>query len=277
MQAVKASFLAFCFCVAGYAQSAPNPAKWLALNVDANVNSQQEGYRPSQDVVGTSGGLTITAINKAADSSHPYTSGMIATYPFSYKYGTVEYRAEMPGGAGPWPAVWMLGIDCQPKNATTYTGSGCNWKAPGAEELDWTEYLSGVWTTDNENIWSNQVNSPDCSTTVADASKNFHVYDGVWTSTSVIWYVDGKQVCSQAIPSSALTTAMYIMVNIAVCGSASGNCTPSTLPQTLTMNYMRVCPGVTVPCSAAAATLFDDEFNGAASLPPPPAVTVTVQ
>jgi beta-glucanase (GH16 family) len=196
---------------------------------------------PSQ--VSLSGGyLNITATAQSATCSgttKSYSSGAVVWSSFNFTYGTVEYRAKMPGGQGPWPAVWMLGKNCQPPNATTYNASGCNWKSAGSEELDMTEYLSGNFTSDLENIWSNLVSSPACSASLSDASQNFHVYDTVWAAGSMKWYIDGNQVCSQTWTGSALSSPMYLIINIAM-GGAGGSITNSTLPQTMQVDYVKV-------------------------------------
>jgi hypothetical protein len=80
----------------------------------------QPGYQPTASTNPFSvqnGILTITA--RPTDSAisqyvnnYPYTSGSIDTFhEFSQTYGYFEMRAEMPAGAGLWPAFWLLPED----------------------------------------------------------------------------------------------------------------------------------------------------------------------
>jgi beta-glucanase (GH16 family) len=61
---------------------------------------------------GSNAVLTVSATPAAPGSNPynlPYDSGLITTYTsFHQLYGYFEVRAELPAGAGSWPAFWML-------------------------------------------------------------------------------------------------------------------------------------------------------------------------
>ena len=45
-----------------------------------------------------------------------YTSASVTTRTkASWTYGRIEVKAKLPKGRGTWPAIWMLGTDCQGK------------------------------------------------------------------------------------------------------------------------------------------------------------------
>ena len=73
-------------------------------------NGESETYTNSSSNVNVSGGnLNIQAIGTATSSGTYYTSGRITTQNlFSQTYGLFQFSAELPAGAGLWPAIWMM-------------------------------------------------------------------------------------------------------------------------------------------------------------------------
>ena len=57
----------------------------------------------------------------------PYTTGDVQWNTFNFKYGVVVFRAKFPTyQTVTWPAIWMLGSNCQ--NSNKYTGdTGSGW------------------------------------------------------------------------------------------------------------------------------------------------------
>jgi hypothetical protein len=117
-------------------------SQWVAMNRAGDYsNNEQECYNPSQVSVGNSN-LVITSIAQTSacgDANHspsqfPTLSGMVQWATFNFTYGTVEFRAKMTGGQGTWPAIWMLGSNCQTTNIQSADNSGaCNWPQLGSE------------------------------------------------------------------------------------------------------------------------------------------------
>jgi beta-glucanase (GH16 family) len=76
-----------------------------------------------------------------------------------------------------------------------------------------------------------------CTPTTTDVSQNWHVYDLIWASGSLIWEIDGVQTCK--FTSSIPSHAMFLMINTAM-GGAGGTVNNATLPQTLQVDYVKV-------------------------------------
>jgi beta-glucanase (GH16 family) len=238
--------------------------KWMALDVYSNVSTEEECYTPSQ--VSLPGGtLTITAVaqtTSCSQSTKPYDSGDIVLSPSlntigftsgNFLYGTITFTAEMPGGQGPWPAVWLLGHNCHPQNATTFTAPTCNWPNPGSDEIDITEILDSNHGNDNQCIHSSNGN-PCCDPVLSDVSQNFHNYELDWSPGTVTWKIDGNVTCtntSSAVPSQS----MYLILNVAM-GGEGGTPNNSTLPQSMHVRQLQI--------SHNGMLIFDGGFSSSA-------------
>jgi beta-glucanase (GH16 family) len=162
---------------------------------------------------------------------------MVQWSSFNFTYGTVEYRAKMAGGQGPWPAIWLLGWNCQQSNVLSADNTGaCNWPQPGSNEIDITEILGSTHTSVNQQVHSTN-NNNGCTGVTSDTSQNFHVYQLVWTSSSLVWKIDGNTTCS--LSSNIPSTPMFMIINTAV-GGSGGSISNSSLPQTMQVDYVKV-------------------------------------
>jgi beta-glucanase (GH16 family) len=217
-------------------------SSWFALNVYSGVNNEQECYQPSQVTVNNQ--LILTAIAqsvKCGGSTLPYTSGAVVwAPPLNFTYGTVEYQAKFAGGTGTWPAIWLLGHNCQPSAPTIYNANGCDWPQAGANEIDITEIKNGNFTQPYQNVINPSGGWITCQPTVTDVTKNYHVYGFKWTSTSLTWYIDGVQTCQVTDTSHIPSQPMYLIINVAVGGGGGGTVNNATLPQSTYVNYVKV-------------------------------------
>jgi beta-glucanase (GH16 family) len=210
-------------------------------------NSEQECYSP-QNVTVTGGVLQEMAeVGSVSNCYCPpqstnscgYVSGAVQWSSLSFTYGTVSVRAKLAGGQGTWPAIWLLGSDCQ---SPTWLQNNCSWPAPGSNEIDVAEILQSNLTAVNEQIHtensSGTFESPGCTATTSDVSQNWHVYTLIWAPGSLTWEIDGVQTCQ--ITSYVPTTPMFLIINTAVGGAGAGTVQNSTLPQTTEIDYVRV-------------------------------------
>ena len=169
----------------------------------------------------------------------PYVSGAIQWASFSFTYGTVSVRAKFSGGVGTWPAIWLLGSNCQ---SPTWIDASCDWPAPGSNEIDIAEILRSNTKHVNQQLHtvdaSDTVQAPFCYSKTSDVTKNWHTYTVVWAQGSLTWKIDGIQTCQMTtlVPS----TPMFLIINTAVGGVGVNRVDASTLPKTTEVDYVRV-------------------------------------
>ncbi len=213
--------------------------QWLALNRDGDQsNSELQWYLPANVTV--TGGNLVETCQVQSQSGRSYTSGCVQWRSFNFRFGTVEARILYAGGLGPWPAMWLLGSDCQYENPINPGNiGGCNWPAPGSEEVDIAEIRSSDHLHVSQNVQSTGGNSIN-SVVATDVSTNWHVYKMTWTSAAVTWYIDGAQTASTttAIPQRS----MFMIIDLAV-GGSGGAVTNGTLPQSTLVDYVKVTQG----------------------------------
>jgi hypothetical protein len=221
---------------------------WMAMNRHGDYsNSELQCYLPANVTI-SGGFLTITSLvqnQTCGDSTHSpsswnYTSGMIQWNSLNFTYGTVEYRAKFAGGQGTWPAIWLLGYNCQASNVQSADNiSPCNWPAAGSNEIDITEIKNGNFTQPWQNVVNPAGNWITCQPTIADVTQNYHVYDFTWTSTSLTWSVDGVQTCKVTDAGYIPSTPMFLIINTAIGGNGGGTVIKN-LPQPTSVDYIKV-------------------------------------
>jgi beta-glucanase (GH16 family) len=219
---------------------------WVALDRHGDYsNNEQQCYRPANVTV-AGGNLVIVSRAETmscgdavhAASTWNYTSGMVQWKSLEFTYGTVECRARMAGGKGTWPAIWLLGADCESSNIGSADNVGtCNWPAAGSDEIDITEIKDSDPTVVHQNVISGNSGFQSCTPTVSDVSRNWHVYQLVWAPGSLTWKVDGATTCTKT--SSIPSHPMFLMVNTAM-GGSGGTIDASTLPETTFVDYVKI-------------------------------------
>ncbi|MGO9534005.1 MAG: family 16 glycosylhydrolase [Syntrophobacteraceae bacterium] len=246
---ILALFLIFLFAINAYAQyqfddefngSSVNTNAWaLFKGYLQNGNNELQYYQPA-NVTESNGYLNITTdyVNPPVEGKS-YISGRAQTNTFNFLYGTVTVRALLPGGTGPWPAIWLLGADCQASAGEV--SALCNWPYSGSNEIDMTEILDSDLTKVNQQIHTmsgNTQENPGCTATTTDVSQNWHTYTLIWAPGSVTWQIDGRTTCTET--SYVPSTPMYLIINTAVGGDGGGKVDDSTLPQTMLVDYVHV-------------------------------------
>jgi Ca2+-binding RTX toxin-like protein len=172
------------------------------------------GYNPFEIVDGQ---LVITAeaIDQqgGATKDFEFTSGMISTQSsFWQTYGYFEMTAELPEGAGAWPAFWMLPVDNSwPPEIDILEAFG---DQPG--QVHTAVINSGGTMTD---AWSQ-----------VDTSGGSHRFGAMWTPYEITFYVDGVEIMSTPT-TSELHDPMYLIANLAIGGPWAGNADPSLIAQ----------------------------------------------
>ena len=218
-------------------------------------NGESETYTNSSNNVNVSGGnLNIQAIGTATSSGTYYTSGRITTQGlFSQTYGLFQFSAQLPAGAGLWPAIWMM-----PTNSV-YGG----W--PQSGEIDVMEatgsntvQVQGSLHSGNS---SNTENTQDQVYTLPnnESTTSWHTYDLQWepiyngsggTQVQFQWYVDGNlyetQTGGWTVPATApvgdtnapFDQSFYIIMNLAVGGDYTNYQTPGVGTYDMKVGYV---------------------------------------
>lgn len=207
---------------------------------DTIINHEQQYYVDvANDGTSRSGGqnpfsvsngiLTITANHAPEGTSNgqPFTSGVITTqHSFSTTYGYMEMRAQLPAGAGTWPAFWMDRVDLK-------------WPP----ELDIMEEIGQQPNTLVGTVHSNQTGKHTFNQhylKTPDLSKGFHTYGADWQKDKIVWYFDGKAFGQSPTPAD-LHSPMYMMANLAIGGDWPGPAPDQgQFPAQYKIDYIRV-------------------------------------
>ena len=236
----------------------PNPSVWgYDTGASGWGNAELEDYcawgsssapcNPANPnaYVGTDGSLHIVA---QQPSTGVYTSARLKTEGlFSFQYGRLEFRAQVPEAQGLWPAAWMLG-----NNIAT---SG--WPVCG--EMDVMERVNAA-TSPDFNVGS--VHGPGFTGTAIGTNYNFptgvtastwHTYGVIWKPGSVAYYVDDPTKPYVTYTPNSLASlgsaawpfdngqANFIILNLAVGGQYPGAPTVATpFPSQVSIDYVRL-------------------------------------
>lgn len=241
------------------ANAQPNPAVWTydtgssgwgnnELEDYCSWNSSVVPCSPSMPnaYVGTDGYLHIVAEQPSAGV---YTSARIKTQGlFSFQYGRIEFRAEVPEAQGFWPAAWLLG-----NNIATV-----NWPACGEMDVlervnaatmpDWNEgSIHGTGFTGSTGLGTRY------DFTAGQTAAGWHTYGMIWSKGSVSYYVDDPTNPYVTYTTSTLNglsgavwpfdegQANFILLNLAVGGSWPGLPNSSTpFPSEMLVDYVRI-------------------------------------
>jgi beta-glucanase (GH16 family) len=238
----------------------------------------------------TCGGWNQNGTVRESPSSFPYRTGDLQWNTFNFTYGSVVFRAKAPASdTNTWPAIWMLANNCQLSNK--YSGDTYNSTSPtdtsstcpnigdstsngGYHEVDMLEcYNSGGWCQFHVANPSFGIGNGCDATYLVDT--NYHVYQTIWTASSLKYYMDGKLVttCNQS-----MSRPMFLIMQTQT-GGVGG--TPSNLPAQFVIDYVKVCNTTDGTCPSVASNdasvIFYDDFNGIRTNPAAPVgLTATV-
>jgi beta-glucanase (GH16 family)/archaellum component FlaG (FlaF/FlaG flagellin family) len=205
------------------------------------VNNELQNYINSNNVTYIEDGKLNIKCYKASNGSI-YSGRVYAKMDTGWKYGYMEARIKLPKGKGTWPAFWMM-----PAN-NDYTANP--W--PGCGEIDIMEEVGADPGQVSSTIHCTKYNNGGTatehgSTYVADAEEEYHIYSCEWTSTNLIFYVDGKQILNYKNDGSGTDAwpfdkNFYIILNLAWGGSWGGyqGVDESALPCVMKVDYVRV-------------------------------------
>jgi beta-glucanase (GH16 family) len=188
----------------------------------AYSNLEDDQYMPANTTV--SGGSLVQTIRKQrSPDGHNYTTGMVNTNKkFSFQYGYVEARINVPACDGCWPAFWMLPTQQGwPPEIDIFEFFD--------SDTDPHAYFSSHWkSTTADQEWTSAWSSP------ANLTNNWHTYGMRWTADGITSYVDGvagPTLTGKAVPHEP----MYMIIQQAL---GHGYNTPDGVQ--LKTDYLRV-------------------------------------
>lgn len=224
--------------------TAINPKLWTYDTGNGGWGNQElENYTSRTNNAFVADGLLHLVARAEAYGGSSYTSARIKSQGFfAWKYGRVEWRAQLPAGTGFWPALWMLG--------TNITSVG--W--PGCGEMDVLENNGS-----NPFLAQGSLHSGGDATAFfhfigGAATTNFNTYSLDWTTNAILFYVDGHLYESQTNWSNSTGNAFpfpfnqpfFLIMNLAVGGNYLGNPTTNainagtTFPGEVLVDYVRI-------------------------------------
>ena len=201
-------------------------------------NNELQSYTndPANVSLDGDGNLVITAIKDAGGS---YTSARIKTQGlFSQQYGRIEARIKTPGGAGMWPAFWMLGNNIDE----------VSW--PQCGEIDIMEQKGRQTNITYGSLHGPGYSAGDAITTPYGLQNDR--FDGDFYTYAVEWgedYIDffaNDYLYKRVIPSDAPGEWVYdqpffLILNLAVGGTFGGPPNDFTpFPGAMIVDYVRV-------------------------------------
>lgn len=212
---------------------APNPAVWgYNLGAGGWGNNELQYYTDRATNVIVSGGTLKITAKKENYMGSAYTSARLVTENKQvFKYGRLEIKAKLPAGGGTWPAIWMLG--------SNYATSP--WPACG--EIDIMEHVGN-----NLNRILGTLHYPGHSggngnggsTTITNATTEFHVYALDWSPATIKISVDGNVYHTVANDGSLpFNQNFFLILNVAMGGNLGGAVDPGFSSGTMEVDYVR--------------------------------------
>jgi beta-glucanase (GH16 family) len=251
------------FTNSGSANTQPNPGVWT-YNTGAGGWGNKEletycawgfstgpctvaspnAYVAPGSVDGGDGALHIVARNP---SPNVYTSArMLSQGLFSFQYGRLEVRAQVPEGQGFWPAIWLLG-----NNITTVSWPACG-------EQDMVERIDAAASPDWNagSVHGTGFTGANLGTDYyfpnGQTAAGWHTYGMIWSKGSVAYYVDSPtNIYATYTPASIAsfsgsvwpfdTGDAFLILNVAVGGSWPGSPNSTTkFPSQMVVDYVRI-------------------------------------
>lgn len=214
--------------------------KWTRLQLPSRTfNDELQAYTDSPSNADVSNGQLVITAKREADGS--VTSGRLVTDgKAEWTYGRIEAMAQVPSGAGTWPAFWML------PSERVYGG----W--PDSGEIDIMEHvgceLDVLYATVHTGAYNHLLGTQLGGGTTRDAAGTMHLYAVDWSPDTMIFTVDGEvifQFDNDRLGRSdnwPFDQTFHVILNLAFGGTWGGWCGADTnvLPQRYLIDWVRV-------------------------------------
>jgi beta-glucanase (GH16 family) len=230
----------------------PDPSRWT-YETGFVRNEELQWYRP-ENAWCEKGMLIIEARReqwknpahepgnanyKRAREFAEYTSASVTTRGIqSWRYGRFEMRARIDTRAGLWPAFWTL-------------GAAGPWPRNG--EVDIMEYYRGellanlIWQGAGSRTSSFTRRKPIAAFNDPEWSSKFHVWRMDWDENRTVITVDGEVLNDSDLNQAAnpdgsngFRQPHYIILNLAIGGTAGGDPAQTKFPARFEIDWVRV-------------------------------------
>jgi beta-glucanase (GH16 family) len=228
--------------------SSPDPTKWgYDIGGGGYGNNELEYYTSRTNNARIEGGQLVIEADQESYGGNNYTSArMLTKGKWSWAYGRMEARIQIPRGQGIWPAFWMLGTNID----------SVGW--PTCGEVDIMENIGKVSDqgTDHGTIHGPQGGGDynggagvggTFTLSSGALADNFHIYAVQWTPNQIQWFLDTNlffTATPASLPSGGtwvFTQPQFLILNVAVGGNWPGNPDGTTVfPQQMLVDYVRV-------------------------------------
>ncbi len=252
------------FANSGTSNIGPNSTTWTYdTGTDCCGNNELETYcaygsnappcstGSPNAYIGTDGYLHVVALSP---SPNVYTSARLKSQGlFTFQYGRIEARMQLPESQGMWPAFWMLG-----SNITTVSWPACG-EADIMEHIDGANPPFSVGSTPPGYDWvAGSVHGGASTTSQVDGSQRFtaagfsaaawHTYGMIWSTGQIQYYIDSPSNIYATFNTSNFSGTwpfdqgpMFIILNLAVGGDWPGKPDSTTaFPSNMLVDYVRI-------------------------------------
>jgi beta-glucanase (GH16 family) len=231
----------------GPAGSAPNPATWtpdsgggcgdntLSTNTANLANASLDG----------DGNLAITALPVAGVPGTYSSAQLDSAGRYSFTYGRIEARMELPVGQGLCSAFWMIGDNLTPAGCGVACGEIDIMEQGGQNPYQISATLHGPIAPTPGDTNSQQWQSGIVSATSLGGA--FHTYGLIWSPGKLTWTLDGVPYAT-ATPASLPKGAtwvfdghpFHIILDLAVGGYLGPPASTTAFPATMRVAWVRV-------------------------------------
>lgn len=192
-----------------------------------NLGNQQLEFDQPANCTVAAGSLDIhgqaASITSSSGQHYAWSSCMLNSSPsYSFQYGYLEFRAQLPGPVGWWSSGW------------TWAAPGQNLSANGETDV-WENY-----SDQHSREYLTQHQGSGGGVTYAapfDDSTGYHTYGADMEPTGTTWYIDGVNVGHAAGTASGLTN--ILLDNFAYSGNGNSSLQP-TGPSDFKVDYVHV-------------------------------------
>lgn len=201
--------------------------------------------------VGTDGYLHVVA---QSPSPGIYTSARLKSQGlFTFQYGRIEARMQLPESQGMWPAFWLLG-----SSITTVPWPACG-EADIMEHIDGANPPFSVGGAPPGYDWiagsvhggastTSEVNGTQRFTSAGFSAAAWHIYGMIWSKGQIQYYIDSPSNIYATFNTSNFGGTwpfdqgpMFIILNLAVGGDWPGKPDSTTaFPSNLLVDYVRI-------------------------------------